>query len=223
MKKTTMLLLVMLGFSCLLTAQITEEERSMTQGMNPAMIMTIPNADDKNVEKLWKKFMKSKDARTKKVKKSEEWFSNGADIPSIGGSKDVNVYATFEQSGGDVRMTTWIEMGDAYLNSQDHPERYSAGEDFLNAFELEVYKEGVRKEIKLEENNLKKLEGELKKLKRNNDRYHKEIEDAKKRIAKMEENIEINIVEQEETNTKIDDQKRIVEQTRRKLDVREEN
>lgn len=225
MKKIiTLLLLMVTTLSIALgQMQILEEERSMTQGINVALIMDIPNADDKVVEKLWKKFMKTKDSKTKKIKKSQEWLSSEASIPTVGGGSSVNVHATFEQSGGSVRMTSWFNMGDSYLNSQDHPERYSAAEEFLNAFEYEVYKDRIKKEIKEEENNLKKLEGEMKKLKKNNTRYHKEIDDAKKKIAKMEENIETNLVEQDETTTKIDEQKKVVELTRRKLDVREDN
>ena len=221
MKKTILLFLLValvLGSSI---AQINEEQRSMTQGMNNALIITIPNADDKKVESLWKKFMKSNDAKTKKIKKSEEWFSDNASISGIGGSRSTDVYATFEQTGGDVRMTAWFDMEGSYLSSTEHPERYAAGEDFLNSFEMEVYKNGVRAEVKKEENNMKKLEGELNKLKKKNERLHKDIEDAKKRIAKAEASIEENLQAQEETSTKIEAQKEVVDKTIKKLEVRE--
>ncbi len=220
MKNTITFLLLLACFN-LSFAQITEEERVMTQGINNALMINIPNADDKAVEKLWKKHMKSNGSKTKKIKKSKEWFSGNADITGVGGSNSVDVYATFEQSGSDVKMTTWFDMDGAYLNSADHQERYSAGENFLTDFEMQVYKEGVKSEIKNEENNLKKLDSEMKKLKKNNDRYHKEIEDAKKKIAKAEANIEENLQEQEETTIKIDAQKEVVELTKKKLEVRE--
>ena len=164
MKKITttfFLVITSLSFSF---AQVNEETRSMTQGMNNALIINIPNADDKMVEKLWKKFMKTKDSKTKKIKKSEEWFSDNANISSIGGSNDIDVYATFEQTGSDIIMTAWFDIEGSFLNSTDHPERYSAGENFLMAFETEVYKEGVKAELKKEEINMKKLESNLKKL-----------------------------------------------------------
>jgi len=193
----------------------------MTQGVNNSLTISIPDADDQMVEKLWKKYMKTHGSKAKKIKKSEEWLSSKADIAGIGGSKSVNVYATFEQSGSTVRMTAWFDMDGDYLSSTDHPERYAAGEDFLNDFELQVYKEGVKAEIKTEENNLKKIESELKKLKKNNSRYHKEIKNAKEKIAKMEANIEDNLQEQEEANTKIEAQKKIVDDTKKKMDNRD--
>jgi len=220
MKNSITFLLLLVCFNLSL-AQITEEERVMTQGIKNALMINIPNVDDKAVEKLWKKHMKSNGSKAKKIKKSEEWFSGNADISGMGGSGSVDVYATFEQSGSDVKMTAWFDLGDDYLSSSVHQERYGAGENFLTDFEMQVYKEGVKSEIKSEENNLKKLESEMKKLKKNNDRYHKEIEDAKKRIAKAEANIEENLQEQEETTIKIDEQKEVVKLTKKKLEVRE--
>lgn len=222
MKKLITLTMVLCGFA-FSYAQVTEQERSMTQGMNNALVINIPNADDKAVEKLWKKHMKSKGSKAKKIKRSEEWFSDNAKIPGVGGSNSVDVYATFEQSSDDVLMTVWFDMDGSYLNSNDHQERFSAGETFLSNFEYEVYKDRIRSEIKSEENNLKKLESNMKKLKKNNDRYHKEIEDAKKKIAKAEANIEDNIQEQEETDALIEAQKEVVELTKKKLDIREDN
>jgi len=163
MKKiTTLLLLLAISLNYGLT-QITEEVKSMTQGVNNSLTISIPDADDQMVEKLWKKFMKTHGSKTKKIKKSEEWLSSKADLARIGGSESVNVYATFEQSGNSVNMTAWFDLNGNYLSSTDHPERYSAGEDFLNDFELQVYKAGVKAEIKTEQNNLKKIESELKK------------------------------------------------------------
>lgn len=221
MKKITTLLCILAITSVYCFAQITEETRAMTQGINNSLTISIPDADDKMVEKLWKKFMKTHGSKTKKIKRSEEWLSSGADISSIGGAQDVNVYATFEQSGSNVSMTAWFDMDGTYLSSIEHPERYSAGEEFLNGFEMEVYKAGVKQEIKEEENNLKKLETNLKKLRKNNDRYHKEIKSAKEKIAKMEANIEENLQEQEEVGTKIDAQKEVVELTKKKMDNRD--
>ena len=140
----------------------------------------------------------------------------------MGASNDIDVYATFEQSGDDVILTAWFDLGATYLNSTEHSERFGAGEDFLMGFETEVYKEGVRQEIKLEENNLKKLEGGLKKLEKEKERYEREIEQAKERIAKAEANIETNLIEQEETHEKIKVQIETVAKTKKKLEIRED-
>ncbi len=223
MKKiTTLFLFIAICFSFSF-AQISQEDRSMTQGVNTALIMSIPNADDKSTEKLWKKYMKSNGAKTKKIKKSEEYLSDDAKIAGVGGGNTVDVYATFEQSGDNVTMTTWVDLGGAYLNNEDHPEKYSACETFLSEFETHVYKEGVKIEIKSEENNLKKLNSEMKKLKKDNDKYHKIIADSKKKIERAEKDIEENLQEQEDASSRIEVQQEVVEKTKKKLEVREDN
>lgn len=200
-------------------AQVSEEERSMSQGMYNALVMNIPNADDGEAERLWKKFMKTKRAKTKKVKRSSEWYSEGAEVTGMGG--DVDVYATFESTGDDVRMVVWFNMGEDYLSSMAYPGEYASGERVLYDFETVVYKEGVKEEIKTEENNLKKLESELKKAKKDKERYERDIEQAKDKIKKAEANIESSLVEQEEINDRIAEQKKIIEKTKKKLEARD--
>ena len=192
MKKLILLFCLSMLCVCYLSAQVVEEERSMTKGANNALIMLIPNADDKQTEKLWRKFMKSYGAKTKKVKKSEEWLSDNAEIGGVS-ADDVDVYATFEQTGDDVRMVAWFDLGDSYLASMTYPDRYPAGERVLIEFENVVYEDVVKGEIKEEQNSLKKLESSLKKAKKDKNRYEREIEQAKDKIAKAEANIESNL------------------------------
>ena len=159
-------------------------------------------------------------AKTKKIKRTAEWLSDNASIPGLG-TGDVDVYATFENSGDDVRMVAWFDLGEGYLSSMAYPDDYTTGEEILNEFELVSYKEGVKKEIKEEENNLKKLMSELKKAKKDKDRYERDIEQAKDKIKKAEANIESNLVEQEEINDRIDQQKKMVDKTKEKLHARD--
>ncbi len=220
MKNAGLTLFVLMFCYTVTFAQVSEEERSMSQGMYNALVINIPNADDGETEKLWKKFMKSKKAKTKKIKRTAEWLSDNAEISGLGVG-EVDVYATFENSGDDVRMVAWFDLGEGYLSSMAYPNEYSAGEEMLNEFELVVYKEGVKDEIKEEENNLKKLESELKKAKKDKDRFERDIEQAKDKIKKAEANIESNLVEQEEINNRIEEQKKMVEKTKEKLHARD--
>ena len=75
-----------------------------------------PMADDDDAERLWKKFMKTKRAKTKKIKRSSEWYSESAEITGLGNG--IDMYATFENTGDDVRMVVWFNMGDDYLSSE---------------------------------------------------------------------------------------------------------
>lgn len=222
MKKINLLILILfVSFSSSFT-QINEEVRSMTQGLQNALIINIPNVQDKLVEKIWKNYIKTKDAKTKKIRKSEEWIAEGINIPGIGTSSTVDVYATFEQVGEDVRMIAWFDVGAGYLSSEQHPDSYGAGEEFLNAFELEVYREGIKSEIAAEESVMKKLETDLNKLQKANERLLRDIEIAKKKIANAEADIIDNQDLQKETTLKIEAQKSVLENKRKQLDVRED-
>ena len=69
----------------------------------------------------------------------------------------------------------------------------------------------------MEEKNLKQEENTLNKLKRQNDSYHKDIEEAKRKIATAEQNIIENEAAQETAVMKIDGQRTIVEAVRQRL------
>jgi DNA repair exonuclease SbcCD ATPase subunit len=219
--KNAGLIFFMLMFCYSLTiAQVSEEERSMSQGMYNAFVINIPNADDGDAERLWRKFIKTKKAKTKKVKRTSEWYSEGVEITGLV-AEEVDLYATFENSGDDVRMVVWFNMGEDYLSSTAYPSEYSAGEQVLYDFEMIMYKESVKEEIKEEENNLKKLESELKRAIKDKERYEREIEQAKDKIKKAEANIESSLAEQEEINNRIEEQLKIVERTKKKMESRD--
>ena len=103
------------------------------------------------------------------------------------------------------------------MNSNDHPDRYNAAEKLLMQFALEVVVEQTKEELGGEEKKLKQLEGTLRKLEKDNDRYHQEIEDAKKRISRAEADVEKNVQEQENARTMIEAQMSVVENVNQKL------
>ncbi|MCB0679735.1 MAG: hypothetical protein KDC32_02055, partial [Saprospiraceae bacterium] len=70
MKYSIYIAVLLLTGAVRLQGQITESTRSMNMGSQNALILEIPNADDKLVEKWWKQYMKDYDAKTKRVKGS---------------------------------------------------------------------------------------------------------------------------------------------------------
>lgn len=197
-------------------AQISEEERYMNAGNNNALVLEIPDADDKLVEKLWKKYMKQYKGKTKKVKKADEYLTDDAKIAVLG-SNTVDVYSNVEERGSNAFLTMWVDLGGSYVNSFDHPDKYNECEKILMRFAIEVAKEQTRQELAGEEKRLKKVYATLKKLEKDNDRYHKEIENAKARIQRAEENIVKNLQDQEETQKNIEVQEEVVDEVRKRL------
>ena len=210
----TLTFLIVASFTTLSTqAQVSEQAKTMSHGTQNALILSLPDADDRMIEKLWKSYIKEY-GKVKKNRKSKELYSNNAKIPSISGSTTVDIYAT----ATDGQLIAYFDMGDAFLNSQAHGDSYKAAELFLTEFGHEVRREQIREEIKNEEKALKKLGSELSRLEKNKDGYHKDIERAKEKIAQAEASIEQNIIDQENKNTEIKLQEELVVKVQRKLE-----
>jgi len=112
----------------------------------------------------------------------------------------------------------WVDFGGAFLASSTHSDRYVEGEKFLMRFALFVAKENTLLELEEEANQLKKLETLLKRLNRENERYHREIEQAKEAIRRAEANIETNLQEQDQANQQIEIQQGLLEEVKKRLE-----
>ncbi|MCR9286546.1 MAG: hypothetical protein NXI23_04050 [Bacteroidetes bacterium] len=215
MKFKNLLLLLVLticSFTFLNAQDISEGARSMSQGVNNAYTLDLPDAGDKLVQKLWKDFIKDYKGKVKKVKKSDDWLAEGCKIASINGSQGVNVYSRTEKSGDGSEHMVWFDLGDGnYLSSGKDANK------ILDSFAHQVKKELVRLELEDEEKHLKQLQGELKKLVRLNENYHKDIEKAEQAIVKAKENIKVNLQEQENSQGLIESQKEAVEAVKKRL------
>jgi len=219
MRKAILLLFLFVFVACVFaTAQVRESRRTMSQGSNNAMVLSLPDVEEKFIKKLWQDYIDDfYDVKTKKVRKAKEYLSDNAEIASIGGNTPIDIYAYFEGDQEDVELTVWFDLGGAYLSSTDHPDRYKEAEKMLMRFALEVAKESTKLELEDQEDMLKDLEKDLAKLKKDNDRYHRTIENAQKKIAEAEADIEQNEKDQLDAQAKIAEQLKAVEAVRKKL------
>jgi len=217
--KLLFIVAIFLATSVKLSAQISEDEKSMSMGVKNALVLQIPEAKQKFVKKLWKKYLKQFKGKTKRVKKADEMRTSGARIVEIGGSSEVDLVSRVSGTGGgDVELIMWVNMdGDEFLSSYNHPDRYTEAEKILMRFGLEVTREKIKIELKDEENRLKKYNKDHKKLKRNNANYHREITIAQEKIKKAEANIVQNEIEQETMRATIESQKDLIEEVKKRL------
>ena len=216
--KNLLILFVLALFSTTAFAQVKEMKRSMSDGNKNAFSLDIANADAKLIGDVWKQFVKDNyKGKTKYDRRAKEYKTDDIRMPSIGKGNTVDLHTTIEEKGTDATIYVWYNLGGAYLDSGDHPDRYEAAEKMLLRFGLEVEKEKVRIKITEEEKLLKTIEKDLKKLESDNDRYHKTIEKAKKEIQEAEDNIIKNLQEQELTKEKIQEQMEVVEKIKAEL------
>ncbi len=194
--------------------QVEENERAMSVGKNNSLSIAVPNAEAKSLQKSWTKLMKDyKGGKTKRNRKTKEIFSDDLEITGVGGANTVDVYATV--SGNT--LTAWFDLGGAYVNSIDHPDKYSSAESILLNFAKENIAGMVEAEVEAEEDKLKKQEKNYEKLVKQKSKLERDIESYKKKIEEAEADIEANIVDQEKTTEAIEAQKEAVEEVKARL------
>ncbi len=202
--------LLILGSSTILHGQaIDEEMKSMSLGSHNAIVLSIPDYDSKFANNVWRDYIKSFKGKTKKVKRSKEYFTDDARIMGVS-TNTVDMYWIINSAGNGSTLTLWTDLGGAFLNSEEHSNEYEGMAVMLLGFEKQLNVENIKVELKAEESELKELEKKLARLEKLNDKYHKEIEDWKRKIIENEELIEINIQDQASMRMAIDKQKESV-------------
>jgi len=220
--KTILSLFVLLASATLATAQwgktvVTETDRMMSFGSRPAFRMEFTNATANMVEDLWKDFAKKNyGAKLKKDRKSGEWTASGLKSAMMG-SDPFTLYSTIEKTSSGSALTVWYDSGASFLNRRDNPTQANEASRALQQFYYDVRRATINKEIKEQEDKLKDMEKKYKAMQKENDSLHKSIEDYKAKIKKAEEDIAKNAKEQETSLVDQETQRRLIEETKRRL------
>lgn len=184
-------------------AQVTEEAKEMKMGTNNALVIEVDNASKKTAEKVWKDMMKKYRGKTKKKRKATQWTTEKVRLSTITGQESGNLYAQIDESDNVVEFSLWVPNGEEYLSSDSNPEAYAAAEKLLEDYALEVRIAVVEDEFKSKARILESYQKDLKKLKKDNDDYHKTIKNSKKAIKDSENGLIKNAEEQELTEEQV--------------------
>ncbi len=195
-ERLQLILLFLIATVTFSLAQVSEEEKAMSMGVNNAIVVEIPETNEKMAERVWKDFMKAY-GKTKRNRKADEWRTENATISAFNDSNPVNIYAHIQGDEEEVELAMWVPLEDGFLSSSSHPEGYKAAEKMLNDYALEVRIETVKEALEKEEKTLSKLEKDLKKLKKDNEDYHETIRDSERKIEKAEKDLIQNKEDQE--------------------------
>lgn len=173
----------------LILGQITESKQLMSKGEKNALTVTLPDTEEKVVTKEWESYIKGYKAKLRNIKKSSEIFADDAKLPTIS-NNTVDVYALINQRGDDTKLTVWYDLGGVFLNSETHPDRYTAAQNMLKNFSGVVSKTYVANLLQEEEKKMKDLEGALKDLVKSRENSVKDIEKYEQKILDEKANIE---------------------------------
>lgn len=196
--------------------KVDEVNASMSQGTNRGFKVLIPETSEKEVIKAWSKLMKDYDAKTDKIKKEDDYLSPDASIPSLG-ERPINVYAQFQETPEGTYLTTFFDLGGAFLNRDMHKDQTEAAIELIKTFANNAAKESISEKVKEETKKLEKLEKEQKGLVKDKEDYEKDIKDAKETIEKREKSLKENTAAQEKKKKEIAEQTAIAEKIKAKM------
>lgn len=194
-----------------LSAQVSEKAFTMSLGSQNGYLIDLDGAKDKDVEKLWKKYLKEH-GKVEKNKKAKEHYMTAVRIPMISRAGNVDLYSKIEKGTNRSTLYVWVDNGGTFASSDETPDVSEGIETFITDFSYIVQKEVIKKELEDQEDKLKDLNKDMSKLEKKNKGYHEDIEKANKKIVEAEENIEKNLVEQDNKTVEIDQQQKVVEE-----------
>lgn len=211
-------LLVFAG-SQVLSAQVTSQRMTHSRGNNDAVILELPTADTKMVDKLWGDWLKDNyKVKTKKVKKTKNEMQHlNFSIPGVSVGGNVDMYSMIRQSGSGSEVMIWIATPDGYISPEMDSGRYIEAEKMMMRFALEVSRAQIEMQVEEEEKMLKDLEKELEKLRKEKEDFEKDIADAERAIEEARQKILTNAGDQENKGKEIEAQIEQIESTKRKL------
>ena len=216
MKNFIIALTLLLAANFSATAQmdmiVSEVEQSMSQGSYPAFTVLFQNINASEVEDRWEKFMKNYDAKGKKQKKSDEIFSDNAEIKTMS-NNTVDVYAKVLDLDDDAQLLVWFDLGGAYLSSVSHPDKVESAQAVIMRFAKGVRKHQVTVILDGQKDKLKDLNKDLKKLKKDKEDMEGDISDWEKKIEEARQKIQENIKKQGDKQVEIETQETLVKET----------
>ena len=219
MKKIFLLTLVIFNY-LVVTAQIGEVKEvngDMSKGKNRGFKVLIPEVNEKQAIKSWERLMKEYDAKTDKVKKSDDYKSESAKIPSIS-EKEIDVYAVFNETPEGVFLNTYFDLGGAFLNSDMHSELAPVAMDFVKKFASDLAIETISEKLKNEEKEFDKLSKEQKSLEKDKEGYEEDIKKAKETIEERNKDLKENAEDQTKKKKELTEQGKVVDELKSKLD-----
>jgi len=195
--------------------QVLEETGTIDGKSRNCLTATIITGNASDISKAWKKELKNMKG---KVSDKKFLFADDCEVKSMG-DNSFDVYAIVEPAADGAKLIAAFDLGGAYLNSRDHPDRFNAAKALVYEFAVQQTKEVVKTEIKGAEKTLEIMQKDLVSLQKAKEKSEADIEGYKNKITEAQETIKTNIEEQTTKNTEIEGQTAIVGTLGQKLEA----
>jgi chromosome segregation ATPase len=196
--------------------RINEEHTTFSVGSKNSIVVNIPFANLDILEKELKRELKDWGGKYNSSK--DEYTSTQASFKAMG-DKPFDVIAKIIKSGETVKVAFAIDLGGAYLTSNQHQEQFNVMKDKIKAFAISASKECVAEELKTEGKVLSSLEKDQKELEKDKESLLNSIEDYRKKIAEAEKKIEENVSNQSKKKAEIAKQAEKLKEVEKKKNI----
>lgn len=193
---------------------VNEETASIDGTSRNCLTAIIPGGEVSGINKALKKELKDLKG---KVSDKKFLFADDCETKSMG-DNSFDVYAVVQDAGdAGAKVVVAFDLGGAYANSKDHPDRFSSAQKIVRDFAVEQTKESIKAESKAAEKLLGSMEKDLAGLEKDKSKLESDIEDYKKKILEAQEAIKKNVGDQANKKTQVEGQKAAIKALEAKL------
>jgi len=187
---------------------VEEATDKMSQGYNPGLKVFIPDAQEKDVDHDFARYMK--DFNTKGKQSKSEYFFDNATIKQFG-NNPVDVYSVTTQKDKGVQLEVFFDLGGGYLNSKDHGDKFEIAQRMIHDFAKEEARNAVQNQItaalKLQQGKMKESDD----LTRQDSLLRRKIRSCQLVIKDSEAGLKQNGLKQEAKQKEIEDQQKVLD------------
>lgn len=192
---------------------VEDTERNISVGTAPGVMVFIPGAAIKWVEKEWKKIIFNKGYYSSKSGDPKPTYTikNGETVASLTKidlySEPLTVYALLTQMDGGVRISAFFSLDSVFVTKENNEELYYSTKTLMRNFMLSGIKEVKNKELETEKKALKNQEKTVLKLKKNREGFENKIVQNRLDITTYEAQVTTNQNDQAMTSERISNMK----------------
>jgi hypothetical protein len=227
-------LLLVLVFNTALLAQSQEKitipdvedtERTISAGNATGIMVFIPDANIKWVEKEWKSTIFNKRYYSKKSGDPRPTYTikNGESIAYLTKidlySEPLTVYALLAPMEGGVRISAFFSLDSTFVTKENNEELYYSTKSLLRNFMIRGITEVKNNELYAKKKALKAQEKSVLKLKKNRERYESKIVQSRLDILNDENKVMTNQNDQSMTSERISNMKLTASSLERNTDT----
>ena len=182
-----------LGLSAQEPLEVKVEARPSSQGVVSAFEVVVPQATTNDAIDLWKKTfipraLVQKSPKMEKVK--DEWIVRDIVISDIT-NLPLNVYTQVSTFPGNIYVRIFLQSEGGFLGSEGSSATTTdAAVRYIREYAVQLLKETVEKELKVEEAKLRGLEYDLTKMQRKNKSYTRKVDEARKDQGALSDEVE---------------------------------